>query len=160
MPSRWHAAPCAFQGHCLAARATTLHFHGDIQSMNTRARPAHTLKDEAELGGDMGAVNYYPVIFRAVSRLPNNTPKSRLEVHSKARMALATHTDAKAEHKALEWAIRAVEKSPREIPGSRASTPSLILSIFFLKMLWISDPTSMSAYWVVRPWNKHLSPPK
>jgi hypothetical protein len=36
----------------------------------------------------------------------------------------------------------------------------LILSIFFLKVLWISDATSMSAYWVVRPWNKHLLPTK
>ena len=35
----------------------------------------------------------------------------------------------------------------------------LILSIFF-KVLWISDATSMSAYSVVRPWNKHLLPTK
>ena len=47
-----------------------------------------------------------------------------------------------------------------EIPGARASTASLILSIVFLKVLWISDPTSMSAYWVARPWNKHLLPAK
>jgi hypothetical protein len=108
----------------------------------------------------MGAVNYYPVLFRAVSRLPSNTPKARAELYEQARKALATHTNAKREHNVLEWAIRAVEKSPNEIPGTRASTVSLLLSIFFLKVLWISDSTSMSAYWVVRPWNKHLSPMK
>jgi hypothetical protein len=108
----------------------------------------------------MGAVNYYPVIFRAVSRLPSNTPKARRELYTQAREALAAHTNSKVEHNALEWAIRAVERSPKEIPGTRASTASLILSIFFLKVLWIADPTSMSAYWVVRPWNKHLLPAK
>jgi hypothetical protein len=110
--------------------------------------------------GGMGAVNYYPVIFHAVSRLPSNTPKARRELYAQARKALAAHTDAKREHNALELAIRAVEKSPKEIPGTRASTAYLILSIFFLKVLWISEPTSMSAYWVVRPWNKHLLPTK
>jgi hypothetical protein len=98
------------------------------------------------------------LVFRAVSRLPSNTQKARREVYARARTALAVHTDAKREHNALEWAIRAVEKSPKKIPGTRASTASLVLSIFFLKVLWISDPTSMSAYWVVRPWNKHLLP--
>ncbi len=108
----------------------------------------------------MGAVNYYPVIFRAVSRLPSNTRKDRRELYAQARKALTVNTGSKREHDALEWAIRAVEKSPNEIPGTRASTASLVVSIFFLKVLWISDPTSMSAYWVVRPWNKLLLPEK
>jgi hypothetical protein len=69
--------------------------------------------------GHGSGLNYYSVIFRAVSRLPSNTAKARREVYARARTALAAHTDAKREHNALEWAILAVEKSPKEIPGTR-----------------------------------------
>jgi hypothetical protein len=136
-------------------RAASLH----LASLAAREKREKAAAQRATVHG-MGGVNYYPVIFRAVSRLPSNTPKARREVYEQARKALAAHTDSKREHNALEWTIRAVEKSPREIPGARASTASLVLSIVFLKVLWISDPTSMSAYWVVRPWNKHLFPAK
>jgi hypothetical protein len=53
--------------------------------------------------------------------------------------------------------IGAVESRPNEISGARASTASLILSIFFLKVLWISDPTSMCANWVARQFVKWKS---
>jgi hypothetical protein len=85
------------------------------------------------------------LIFRAVSRLPSNTRETRLEVYNRARKTLAAHPMAKREVKrelrALEWAIRDVERSPHEIPGTRGSTAVLILSIFFLKAIWAADPT-------------------
>lgn len=102
------------------------------------------------------AANYYSLIFRAVSKLPSNTPKARRGIYERARKALAAQTDAKPEHNALERAIRAVEKSPHEIPGTRGPTWLLLLSIFFLGNLWLLDSTCMSVFWVVRPWNKKL----
>jgi hypothetical protein len=108
----------------------------------------------------MAAANYYPVIFRAVSGLPSNTHAARLGLYGQARKALAAQPlskrELKRELRALEHAIREVERSPDQIPGERGSTPALVFSIFFLKMLWASDPTSMALYWVIRPWNDHL----
>ena len=68
------------------------------------------------------------------------------ELYGQARKALKAN--AKREHNALEWASVRLRSRPNEISGARASTASLILSIFFLKVLWISDPTSKSATWV------------
>jgi hypothetical protein len=102
------------------------------------------------------AANYYPVIFRAVSKLPANTREGRMELYGRARAALAAQSlpkrETKRELRALEWAIRHVEKSPKEIPGARGSTVLLVLTIFFFRTPWIVDPTSTSLYWVVRPW--------
>jgi hypothetical protein len=106
------------------------------------------------------AVNYYPVIFRAVLKLPTNTRQARMELYSHARATLAAQQlskrDTKRELRALEWAIRNVEKSPDEIPGRRGSTALLVVSIFFLKVLWAFDATSMSLHWVIRPWYRPL----
>ncbi len=103
------------------------------------------------------AANYYSLIFRAVSKLPSNTAKARREVYERARNALAAQTDSKSDSNALERAIRAVERSPNEIPGTRGPTWLLMLSILALAKLWMLDATSMSAYWVVRPWNGDFS---
>jgi hypothetical protein len=104
--------------------------------------------------------DYYPVIFRAVSQLPSNTRKTRRVLYDRARTALAaqpiSESQIKRELRALELAIRSVEKSPNEIPGTRGSTGGLIISIVFFKVLWVLDPTSMSLHWVVRPWNRLL----
>jgi hypothetical protein len=112
----------------------------------------------------MAGVDYYPLIFRAVLRLPSNTRKARLELYDHARKTLAAQpmpaSEIKRELRALEFAIRAVEKSPLEIPGTRGSTAWLVISIFLLKVLWIIDATSMSLHWVIRPWNRRLLPKK
>jgi hypothetical protein len=110
----------------------------------------------------MADVDYYPLIFRAVLKLPSNTRAARFELYDHARKVLAAQpmpaAEIKRELRALEFAIRAIEKSPLEISGTRGSTAWLVVSIFFLKMLWIMDATSMSLYWVVRPWNRELLP--
>jgi hypothetical protein len=112
----------------------------------------------------MAGVDYYPLIFRAVLKLPTNSRKARLELYDHARKTLAAQPlsapEIKREFRALEFAIRAVEKSPLEIPGTRGSTAWLVVSIFFLKVLWAMDVTSMSLHWVIRPWNRRLSPKK
>lgn len=112
----------------------------------------------------MAGVDYYPLIFRAVLRLPGNTRKGRLELYDHARKTLAAQPipapEIKGELCALEFAIRAVEKSPLEMFGARGSTVWLVFSIFFLKVLWITDATSMSLHWVIRPWNRRLLPKK
>jgi hypothetical protein len=104
--------------------------------------------------------DYYPLIFRAVSQLPSNTRKARQALYDRARTALAaqpiSESQIKRELRALEWAIRSVEKSPHEIPGTRGSTALLIISIIFLGRLWVLDPTSMSLHWVIRPWSRLL----
>jgi hypothetical protein len=106
------------------------------------------------------AVNYYPLLFQAISRLSINTRGTRREIYARARAALVaqplTESEIKRELRALERSIRDIETSPYQIPGTRASSGLLILSILVLKVLWISDPTSMSGYWVIRPWNRHL----
>jgi hypothetical protein len=76
-------------------------------------------------------------------------------LYGQARKALKAN--AKREHNALEWASVRLRSRPNEISGARASTASLILSIFFLKVLWIPDPTSMSANWVARQFVKWKS---
>jgi hypothetical protein len=106
------------------------------------------------------AVNYYPLLFQAISRLPSNTRETRREVYARARAALVAQplieSEIKRELRALERSIRDIEASPYQIPGTRASAGLLVLSILVLKVLWISEPTSMSVYWVIRPWNRHL----
>jgi hypothetical protein len=73
----------------------------------------------------MAAANYYPVIFRAVSGLPSNTHAARLGLYGQARKALAAQPlskrELKRELRALEHAIREVERSPDQIPGERGS---------------------------------------
>lgn len=105
----------------------------------------------------MADVDYYPLILRAVLRLPTNHHDARQDLYAHARKTLAAQPlpkwRIKRELRALNSAIHEVEKSPHEIPGARGSTAALILSIFFLKVLWILDATSMSLPWVVRPWN-------
>lgn len=106
--------------------------------------------------------NYYPTIFRAVSVLPNNTREARRQLYENAREILKTQLAGEAarltrERGALEYAIQKVEKSPNEIPGARASTILLIASMWF-GGLWMLDATSMSLYWVVRPWSRLLLP--
>jgi hypothetical protein len=112
----------------------------------------------------MARADYYPIIFRAVQKLPSNDRKARLELYDHARRTVSGQSlpagEIKRELRALEFAIRAVEKSPTEIPGTRGSTPWLIVSIFFLSKLWVQDPTSMSLHWVIRPWNPQLLPQK
>jgi hypothetical protein len=103
----------------------------------------------------MGETNYYPLIFRAVSRLARNTPEARREVYERARAALTANTNDKKESGALEWAIHVVEKSPHLVPGTRGSTSLLALSMLF-PALWIQDATCTSLYWIARPWNKNL----
>jgi hypothetical protein len=103
----------------------------------------------------MREVNYYPFIFRAVSRLPSNTAESRRRVYDQARAALAANANSRKERGALEWAIHAVETSPHVVPGARGSTLLLALSMFFAA-LWMQDATCMSVYWIVRPWNRNL----
>jgi hypothetical protein len=107
---------------------------------------------------------YYPLIFRAVSRLPSNDRPARQEVYDRARAALAAQPlpakRIKREMRALEADIRSVEKSPHVIPGARGSTTLLVVSVFFFKILWVLDPTSMSLHWVIRPWCRLLKPAK
>jgi hypothetical protein len=111
----------------------------------------------------MAGVDYYPLIFEAVLKLPSNTRKARLELYDHARKTLAAQpmpaAEIKRELRALEFAIRAVEKSPLEISGRRGSTAWLVVSMFF-PVLWVMDATSMSIYWVIRPWNRGLLPKK
>jgi hypothetical protein len=107
-------------------------------------------------------VNYYPLIFRAVKRLPSNTRKARLELYDHARKTLAAQPmkkrEIKRELRALKQAIRDAERSPDQIPGEHGSTVLLVVSIIFVKVLWVLDATSMSLYWVIRPWNRKLAP--
>ena len=91
----------------------------------------------------MARADYYPIIFRAVQKLPSNDRKARFELYDHARRTVSGQSlpagEIKRELRALEFAIRAVEKSPTEIPGTRGSTPWLIVSIFFLSKLWVQD---------------------
>jgi hypothetical protein len=103
--------------------------------------------------------NYYPLVFSAVSQLPNNTLASRQELYGRARLGLAEkhrgQKSLKRELRSLEFAIHSVEKSPRTVLENHGSTPLLILSVFFPR-LWLIDITGMSLFWVVRPWYRVL----
>jgi hypothetical protein len=103
--------------------------------------------------------NYYPLVFSAVSQLPNNTPASRKELYGRARSGLAEkhhgQKSLKRELRSLEFAIHSVEKSPRTVLENPGSTSLLILSVL-LPQLWLIDVASMALFWVVRPWYRVL----
>ena len=149
-----------------------------------RVRPrvlsgADTMGTDAPRGESRADV-YYPVILRAVSQLPNNTPEARKGLYERARAAHAgqlrgqqSELEVARERLALETAIRRVEdeatpsQSPRPVPGNasiesapkkervssplhRPSTASLIISLIFFSGGWAIDFTCMSLYWVAR----------
>lgn len=103
--------------------------------------------------------NYYPLIFSAVSQLPNNTSGGRQELYGRARLGLAEkhrgQRSLKRELHSLEFAIHSVERSPRAVLENRGSTPLLLLSLL-LPQLWLIDVASMALFWVVRPWYRVL----
>jgi hypothetical protein len=105
---------------------------------------------------------YYSVIARGVSKLPDNTVEARHDLYDRVRTAFAAQLHGrdpswiKYERRMLERAIRQVElRSPRRWNRSRlqvyrpASTVLLITSIIFSPILWVMDFTSMSLHWVV-----------
>jgi hypothetical protein len=59
------------------------------------------------------AVNYYPLLFQAISRLSINTRGTRREIYARARAALVaqplTESEIKRELRALERSIRDIE---------------------------------------------------
>ena len=95
----------------------------------------------------------YTVISRAVGELTINNFATRRELYRKARNALhnqlrgqeRSHTEK--EWRALEHAIRKVEEERRLVKPK--PTGLLVMSICF-PVLWASDFTSMSLYWVAR----------
>jgi hypothetical protein len=128
-----------------------------------RVRPDHLkrARRNCDTLPRMPGVDYYPIISGAVLKLPSNTREARLELYEHARKTLTAQpmpaAEIKRELRALEFAIRAVEKSPRQISGARGSMAWLVVSMFF-PILWVMDATSMSFYWVVRPWSRRLLP--
>jgi hypothetical protein len=108
--------------------------------------------------------DYYSVIARGVSKLPDNTVEARYDLYDRARTSFAAQLNGhdpswiKYERRTFERAIRQVElKSPRRWNRSQwqtygpASTFLLIASIIYSRFipLWAMDCTSMSLYWVV-----------
>src|SRR5579871_374619 len=73
------------------------------------------------IGRSVITMDYYALISRAVSDLPNNTDEARQELYDRARRAQAkqlagdTRTEAAHERQALEEAIRKVENSPLQM---------------------------------------------
>ena len=105
--------------------------------------------------------HYYAIIEHAVSQLENKDSQSRETLYAQARTILDQKLqgqpdwDAQQERKAFEKAIRDFEGFKKYIhefavEPEPASTAGLILSIYFLKGLWMLDATSMSLYWVAR----------
>jgi len=66
---------------------------GDASTARTAFASAPAMKS---------TTNYYPVIFRAVSRLPSNTREARGELYARAGEALASHTSARRERHGIE----------------------------------------------------------
>jgi hypothetical protein len=95
------------------------------------------------------------LMFREASALPENNAMAREELYGRARYGLAERMrgqkSLKSELRALEFAIRSVERSPHAVIESRAATSLLILSVMF-PGLWLTDITGVSLFWVVRPW--------
>jgi hypothetical protein len=132
---------------------------GDCRLPKARGAPkVDETQPRSERPSHRPPADYYPVIARAVSRLPNDTPEARRTLYDRARMALTAQLDEhdqlqiECERRALEAAIHRVENQRRvpEFLAKQPSTALLIASIILLSKLWVLDPTSMSLYWVAR----------
>jgi hypothetical protein len=104
------------------------------------------------------SADYYSIITRAVSALPNNTRRHRQELYDRAHDVLdrqlggQSRSQVRPERRALSDAIRRVEAEAAERERRErklGSTPLLVISIF-LPGWWMQDCTAMSLYWVAR----------
>jgi len=100
--------------------------------------------------------DYYSVIARGVSRLPDNTVEARRALYDRARTAFAAQMDGrppswiKYERRTLEKAIRQVElASPRRLNRYGPASTLLLIASMYVPVLWAMDFTSMSLHWVV-----------
>jgi hypothetical protein len=105
------------------------------------------------------AVDYYPLIARAVHSLDINTPETRDTIYERARLVQKTHlqaapnaTDRLREQDALERAILRVEaeNASEQIPAENVSASRAVVSFKYRAFISYSHKDRKSCEWLHR----------